>query len=172
MDWVIIAGALSLGVILGWMGYIVFVSQSNIKTLIAIVGLFGGAVVVGIFQAIAGTKAALPREVWFYPVGLLAGIAFAAAIAAITSVVTSLVYGFYLTREQVKNLIVAHIKNKLDGDQHITMIASDTLRTDLGLPGLTDAFVDEIVLHYPNELCHRTLPLNRRGVGLVDEQIR
>src|SRR5271165_3837377 len=82
MDWVIIAGALSLGVILGWMGYIVFVSQSNIKTLIAIVGLFGGAVVVGIFQAIAGTKAALPREVWFYPVGLLAGIAFAAAIAA------------------------------------------------------------------------------------------
>src|SRR5712691_9928642 len=81
MDWVIVAGVTSLGAILGWMGYVAFVGQSNIKGFTAIVAVFGGAAVAGIFQAIAGTKAALPREVWFYPVGLLAGVVVSAGIA-------------------------------------------------------------------------------------------
>jgi hypothetical protein len=177
MDWVIVAGVLSLGIILGWMGYVVFTKQSNLKAFIAIVGLFSGAVVAGIFQAIAGTKAALPREVWIYPVGLLAGIGFAFA----SEIVSVWFLGFFAgresesieQRERTKNLIVAHIKNKLDDNgQHVNMIAFDTLRTDLGRPNLTDHIVGEIIAHYSNVLCHRTLIPNRRGVGLVDEQTR
>jgi glucose-6-phosphate-specific signal transduction histidine kinase len=80
MDWVVVSGVVSLGGIFGWMAYVVFVGRSGIRSFTAIVSVLGGAVVAGIFQAIAGTKAAFPREVWFYPVGLLAGVVVSAAI--------------------------------------------------------------------------------------------
>ena len=47
MDWVIASGVLSLGVAIGWMGYVVFTKESNLKALTVIVGVFGGAVVAG-----------------------------------------------------------------------------------------------------------------------------
>lgn len=185
MDWVIVTGVLSLGAILGWMGYVVFVGQSNLKTFTAIVGVFGGAVVAGIFQALAGTKAALPREVWFYPLGLLMGVAVCASIGGLqkardrrTQELDQRLQADTIAlqkdreeairrREQIKTLIVHHIQNKIGHGQHITMISFDTLRDDLGQPDLTDDYLGEIIQNYPEVLCHRSLSWGRRGVGLV-----
>lgn len=75
MDWVIVAGVAALGGIVGRIGWETFVRQPQFgaKAASAIVSLMVGPIVAGIFQIMAGTKSALPREVWFYPVGLLLG---------------------------------------------------------------------------------------------------
>jgi hypothetical protein len=76
MDWVIAVGAAALGGILGRIGWEAFERRSTTftaKAASAVVSVMVGPAVAGIFQAIAGTKSALPREVWFYPVGLLFG---------------------------------------------------------------------------------------------------
>jgi len=76
MDWVIAVRAAALGGTLGRIGWEAFERRSTTftaKAASAIVSVMVGPAVAGIFQAIAGTKSALPREVWFYPVGLLFG---------------------------------------------------------------------------------------------------
>jgi hypothetical protein len=199
MDWVILAGALSFGVILGWMAYVVFAAQSNLRIFTAIVGIFGGAVVAGIFQAIAGTKSALPREVWFYPVGLLVGIAITASIR-----------GYQTSgerreqqrereriereqqreqertekeqqrerdrveslrqREMIKDAIVVHMTSKRDYQSRIPMITFDTLRTEMGKENeWTDDFLGQLILEYHN-IFYNVTEHGRRGIALISSR--
>ena len=74
MDWIIAAGALSLGIligaIVGW-----YFSESKIITLTVLAGCISalvGSSVLAMFSFLAG-KSAPPHEYWFYPVGLLIG---------------------------------------------------------------------------------------------------
>jgi hypothetical protein len=166
MDWVVVTGALSLGALLGWMGYAVFAGQRDIKTLSAVVGVIVGTVVLGFLRAFSGPESTLPREVWFYPVGILAGTLLSAANAKRTTENAAAIIARAKEIESAKNTIVTTIKNrtlKATG-KHITMMSFEELqKLD---PKWTDDFLREVIQAYPKELCHRTLD-GRPGVGLV-----
>jgi len=75
MDWLILSGAVSLGMVVGWVVYVTFTRQQKLdaKVLGAIISVMVGAGVLGIFQKIAGTTTGLPRELYSYRIGLLLG---------------------------------------------------------------------------------------------------
>jgi hypothetical protein len=182
LDSVVAAGVMSLGAILGAMGYAVFTANSNLRTVITIVSLFGGAVIAGIFQTIAGTKAALPREVWLYPVGLLVGIYFAHFVflapkrlrqSQEENAKINEKYQEEQRRkreeeaEATKDLLFYHLKNKVVNGRHINMIDFDTLWSDLRIFPET---ATSLIARYPSVLCHRTLASGKRGIGLAGEE--
>ena len=181
LDEVVVAGVVSLGAILGAMGYVVFTANSNLRTLTTIVSLFGGAVIAGIFQAIAGTKAALPREVWLYPVGLLAGIYFAYLLPDRKSrqrerdeherrrdEYSERVAARANERDEAtKERIVHHIRNKVVNGRHVSVLSFHVLSEDLGIHA---EWAKQIIAKYPSILCHRTLNNGERGIGLAGHE--
>jgi hypothetical protein len=74
MDWIIAAGTISLGVLIGILvGYFVNEAKKMDKALLtSAIGILAGGGVVAIFSLLGGLKEP-PHEVWLYPCGLLAG---------------------------------------------------------------------------------------------------
>jgi hypothetical protein len=74
-DWIMGIGALSLGVVIGWMAVKTFLSQKVLTTKVfgSIVSVLGGGAVLGIFSAL-GRGSPSSHELWLYPVGLLCGV--------------------------------------------------------------------------------------------------
>jgi hypothetical protein len=173
MEWVIVIGASSLGAMLGWMGYAVFAGHRDIKTLSAIVGVIGGTVVLGFFRAFSGPESTVPREVWFYPVGILAGGLLSARNEAVSrenakadAKKSAAIVDKAKEIESAKDTIVTTIQNRTTkAGKSITMISFEELRK-LN-PKWTDDFLREVIQASPKELCHRTLDPGRPGVGLV-----
>lgn len=75
IDYITAAGAISFGLLIGWMVYRTFTRQEKLdaKFLGSIIALMAGGAVVAFFQKLSPSKQSLPRELWFYPMGLLAG---------------------------------------------------------------------------------------------------
>ena len=143
------------------------------RSFTAIVGVFGGAVVAGIFQAIAGTKAALPREVWFYPVGLLAGVLASATIDGLRGMLARRSRELEETRqaeaekkkeawESRKNVLATYLREQKD---HVASFP--TIGADLGFSYMSHAY--DLVERYPDIFCRRRYG-DLQGVGLVDKK--
>ena len=79
MDWVIIAGTLSLGFLIGALvGWFVNEAEElNYKVLSSSVWVLTGGGVVALFSFLSGGAF---REIWLYPVGLLFGFVAVTAI--------------------------------------------------------------------------------------------
>ncbi|MEH2505607.1 hypothetical protein V1290_004418 [Bradyrhizobium sp. AZCC 1578] len=79
MDWVIVAGCLCLGAIIGSFATFYFFSnykeRTGTKVLVATTSACIGTSVMAMFSFLAGF-AGPTREYWFYPVGLFIGFAF------------------------------------------------------------------------------------------------
>lgn len=75
MNWLVLAGAISLGLLIGSMVRAVFrqMTTLNAKALGSLISVMIGAGVLGLFHAISGSGTPLPQEVYTYPVGLLLG---------------------------------------------------------------------------------------------------
>jgi hypothetical protein len=167
MDWITVIGAFSLGATLGWTGYVVFAGQRDIKTLSALVGIIGGTVILGLFRAFSGEK--LPHEVWFYPVGLLAGGLVSVANSVANAKKSAAILDKAKEIESAKNTIVTTIKTRKTKDgKSITMISFERLRELNPNRKWTDDFLQEVIQANPKELCHRTLKPRRPGIGLVN----
>jgi hypothetical protein len=71
-------GCAALGAALGGIiaYYIAKVRDFNLRGLTSVVGILGGAGVIGIFKLMGGDPSV---AFWFYPVGLLVGLGFVAA---------------------------------------------------------------------------------------------
>jgi len=145
------------------MGHLVFDGKQDVKTLTGVAGVILGTVVSGFFRAFSGSgpEAGLPPEVWFYPVGLLAGFSASAAHGAWERKILQ-------TKEHVLNILRTRLTA---GGKHITMISFEELeRLD---PKLKPYLVRAAIRRYSDELCHRTLAPDppggprRPGVGLV-----
>ena len=80
------SGSLCLGAVIGLMARPTFtkIEKLDAKALASIVSVMVGAAVIGIFQAFSGKE--LPDQVYYYPVGLLVGYAFAWLIEALQSI--------------------------------------------------------------------------------------
>jgi Na+-translocating ferredoxin:NAD+ oxidoreductase RnfD subunit len=76
----VILGSAALGMLIGSMVRVVFrqMKTLDVKALASLVSLMVGAGVIGLFRAISGQK--LPDDIYFYPVGLLLGYVFTAAL--------------------------------------------------------------------------------------------
>jgi phosphotransferase system glucose/maltose/N-acetylglucosamine-specific IIC component len=74
MDWVVVVGVISLGVLVGLLvGWYVNEDKAFTTTaLAASVSTLSGAGVLGVFHLIV--PATPTREYWFYPVGMLVGV--------------------------------------------------------------------------------------------------
>jgi uncharacterized membrane-anchored protein YhcB (DUF1043 family) len=74
MNWVIAAGALCFGIVVGiFVAY--YVEEAKVmsaRVLAVALGSLGGAGVVAVFALLGATKPT--DEHWFYPIGLLAGL--------------------------------------------------------------------------------------------------
>ncbi|HWZ98000.1 MAG TPA: hypothetical protein VN025_09580 [Candidatus Dormibacteraeota bacterium] len=82
VNYIIAAGAVSLGIVVGWMAYHTFKRQERLdaKVMGSIISVIAGASVIGIFQKIAGKSSDLPQELYLYPVGLLIGVVVTAIV--------------------------------------------------------------------------------------------
>jgi len=115
MDYIVALGAVSLGVIVGWMVYHTVRQETlNAKVFGSIVSVRVGAGVIGIFQKVAGDKSSsgLPHEVYLYPVGLLIGIAATATIKFVAMTEAENKERKAGGPESVKQNIVQHISHK------------------------------------------------------------
>jgi Na+-translocating ferredoxin:NAD+ oxidoreductase RnfD subunit len=76
----VVLGAAALGMLIGSMVRVVFrqMKKLDAKALASLVSLMVGAGVIGLFRAISGQK--LPDDIYFYPLGLLLGYVFTAAL--------------------------------------------------------------------------------------------
>jgi hypothetical protein len=76
----VILGSGCLGMLIGSMVRVTFhqVKQLDAKRLASLISVMVGAGVIGLFRAISGNK--LPDDIYFYPIGLLLGYAFTAAL--------------------------------------------------------------------------------------------
>jgi hypothetical protein len=73
MDWIVTAGSLCLGLLIGSMvGWHFNAKVSTDRILKASVSALVGGAVIAMFNFLAGFQPP-PHEIWFYPVGLLAG---------------------------------------------------------------------------------------------------
>ena len=73
MDWFIVAGTMSLGVVVGCL-VAYFVEEApklNERVVYSAIGIFGGSAVVALFHLIGASH--YMREFWGYPIGLLFG---------------------------------------------------------------------------------------------------
>lgn len=172
LDLLITAAAISLGLILGWMVYRTFTRQQalNAKALGAIVSIMVGAGVLGIFQAIAGKQSGLPRELYWYPIGLLVGMFLTAcrdgAMALIKARRSEKIAAIELDYRKTRDLIISHLNGK-----NFEMISFVNLREDLGRPDWTDAYFRQIIREFPSDLRNATLKGDRPGLALVHPRV-
>jgi hypothetical protein len=160
-------GAIALGVVIGWMAHVTFTQQKvTSQVFVAIVTVLVGPAVAGIFQAFAGTKASLPREVWFYPIGLLVGV----SISALTSFIKAKgIAARAKELERLKNAkdrILSHMRNitKLATRQRgFEIMSFGILRVDLNEPNWTDEFFAKVIGQFPTELSGST-SAGERGI--------
>lgn len=164
MNYVIAGGAISLGIVVGWMVYHTFIRQEKLdaKFLGSIVSVMVGASVIGIFQKIAGTNSGLPQEVYLYPVGLLIGV-----------VVTATVRFIHITEERheqrtvrglesAKDCIVQHISHK-----GFRMMSFARLRADLGKDQWSDDYIRSVIARYPSQIRNAMIKGGRPGVAII-----
>src|SRR6266850_2305480 len=163
MDYVIACGAVSLGIVVGWMVYHTFVRQEKLdaKFLGSIISVMVGASVIGIFQRITG-KSGLPREVYLYPVGLLIGVAVTATLKFIGDTDKSHQQGTDRGLESAKERIVQHIAHN-----GFRMMSFEELRTDLGKDIWSDDFIRDVIARYPGQIRNAVLKGGRPGVALI-----
>jgi hypothetical protein len=172
VDLLIAAAAISLGLILGWMVYRTFTRQQalNAKALGAIVSIMVGAGVLGIFQAIAGKQAGLPRELYWYPIGLLAGMILTACRDGVVVLVkarrSEKAAAMESDYRKTRDLIISHLDGK-----RFEMMSFENLREDLGRPDWTDSYFRQIISEFPADLRNATLKGNRPGVALVHPKV-
>ncbi len=175
MDWVITIGAFSFGSVIGWLVRETFVRQPGLdtKTLAAIVEVMAGGAVVGALQKIVGTKSGLPRELWFYPVGILTGILVTWLIQELRKRQEREIQQKPLEAElerkkleSAKESLLQLIKNrtkKKDG-KPITMVTFETIERLQGSE-FTKEFVSLVVKTYPETFLFKTLEKGE-GIGL------
>src|SRR5262245_16913700 len=77
MDWLIVAGSLSLGILVGILVafYVYEADKWDLKAVRGSVAVFLSSSVIAFFHFLGG-----PREIWVYPIGLLIGAIFGVAI--------------------------------------------------------------------------------------------
>lgn len=73
MDWLIVAGSLSLGILVGILvAYYVYEADKwDLKAVRGTITVFLSSSVMALFNFLGG-----PREIWVYPIGLLIGFIF------------------------------------------------------------------------------------------------
>jgi hypothetical protein len=164
MDYLIAGGAISLGIVVGWMVYHTFVRQAklDVKFLGSIISVMVGASVIGIFQKIAGNGSGLPREVYLYPVGLLAGIVITATIKLIGDTEKKDERRTASELESAKDSIVQHISRK-----GFRMMSFAKLRTDLGKDDWNDDFIRTVIAAYPTQIRNATVKGGRPGIAII-----
>jgi hypothetical protein len=167
MDYTIAAGAISLGMVVGWMVYRTFIQQAtlDVKFLSSLISVMVGAGVIGIFQKISGSSSGLPREVYLYPVGLLAGVAAIPVIRFVDQTEKERQRRTAGGFEEVKESIVQHIRGK-----NFRMISFGRLREDLGKPEWEDAFIRDVIARYPTQLRNAVLKGGKPGVALMVQE--
>ena len=81
MDWVIVAGATSLGVLIGALvGWYFSESQKTTPLVLGVsISALVGSSILAMFSFLAGAKGPT-HEYWFYPVGLLIGFVIVIAL--------------------------------------------------------------------------------------------
>jgi hypothetical protein len=147
MDWLILAGALALGILLGWMGCATFVQQReiNAKLFGSIISVMGGGVAIVIPKALGGNW---PREWWAYPIGLLVGFCLFGVKEYIEK-----------NHERECDLIYNHIKNKVNlrtGQADFTMLTFDIIREDLSIKW-SNKYFGKIIKRCSNRFTHARL---------------
>jgi hypothetical protein len=164
MNYVIAGGAISLGIVVGWMVYHTFVRQEKLdaKFLGSIVSVMVGASVIGIFQKVAGTNSSLPQEVYLYPVGLLIGIVATATVKFIGDAEKRHEQRTARGLESAKDSIVQHITHK-----GFRMMSFTKLKADLGKDQWSDDYIRAVIARYPSQIRNATVKGGRPGVALI-----
>lgn len=164
MDYLIAGGAISLGIVVGWMVYHTFVRQPklDVKFLGSIISVMVGASVIGIFQKIAGNGSGLPREVYLYPVGLLIGIVITAVIKFVGDTEKKSDQRSASELESAKESIVQHISHK-----GFRMMSFAKLRTDLGKSDWDDEFIRTVIATYPAQVRNATVKGGLPGIAII-----
>jgi hypothetical protein len=158
MNWVIAIGAICLGLVVGWMAGQTFVQlkRFDVTALASIISVMVGAAVIGIFQSFLGKEPKnCPVEVWFYPVGLLLGVAGAEAIsysqkktaqsdASLQEATQKREFAESRNAETAKIVICNLLQSK-----NWTVVSFEGIRDGSG-QDWDDEFLSSLIIRYPN----------------------